>query len=91
MTAKINCKGDVYQFAEQVKAASQQLGETGLYEQHDRAMQLGSSGSEILGACVSAPDTVNNAEARAESVLGILANRLKCTSTLPVQIAGSGF
>jgi hypothetical protein len=31
---------------------------------------------------------VNNAEARAERVLGVLANRLKCTGTLPVQIDG---
>jgi hypothetical protein len=32
----------------------------------------------------------NYAEARAERVLGVLANRLKCTSTLPVQITRGG-
>jgi hypothetical protein len=36
------------------------------------------------------PLPANYAEARAERVFGVLANRLKCTSTLPVQIARSG-
>jgi hypothetical protein len=41
--------------------------------------------SEKLSAPLR-PVPVNNAEARAEPVLGLLANRLKCTSTLPAQI-----
>jgi hypothetical protein len=62
MTAETICTGDVYQFVEQVKAASQRRGETGLYEQHDRAMQLGSSASDILGSASLRPIPVNNAE-----------------------------
>jgi hypothetical protein len=49
-----------------------------------------------FGGCNSRPGTgwlhpVNNAEARAERVLGLFANRLKCRSTLPVQNIRRGF
>jgi hypothetical protein len=67
MTAKINSAGDVYQFVEQVKVASQQRGETGLYEQLNRAMRLGSSGLEILGAV---RQTVSENRGEIERLLG---------------------
>jgi hypothetical protein len=67
MTAKIDSAGDVYQFVEQVKVASQQRGEIGLYEQLNRAMHLGSSGLEILGAV---RQTVSENRGEIERLLG---------------------
>jgi hypothetical protein len=49
-TTKINTAGDVYQFVEHLKAASQKNGATELYRRLDNAMRLGSSGLEVMGA-----------------------------------------
>jgi hypothetical protein len=49
-TKKITTAGDVYQFVERLKTASQQDGTPELYRQLDQAMRVGSSSLEILGA-----------------------------------------